>query len=614
MKETLRNAKSKPFLFILTAFFTLFIVIYALYSKPVITGDGREYLGMTISFVQHLSPELKESDILVRKVIESKNQINFPENSEYLGYYQSLKGEMFSYHFWFYSLLNTPVFIVMKLLHINELKSFQLTNCLLYVLLCIKILNTKVLTNKVRLFFLIASFLSPIVLYFKWTHTEVYSYVFLFLGLIAFLERSKKMAMLYVSLAALQNPAISIVAIYFLVHELLLIRKSIFKNKEILTRYLLLGVISSLNILPYLFYWIHFRKFSMITASGYSSLTFFSTKKVWSLFFDLNYGLIVYVPILLILLVIALLKIEKLAWISLVIVLLVAAVDATQLNWNSGMMYINRYSVWLIPFLLFGCIHMLNKYNTRKILSLILVLCITTGLTTFICFKEYDYSNYMKFSPIAKFIISKFPGIYNPEYETFIERAQGHEGISKDDFPLTMVNTEGVRKILEINSETSEMRYVNSSANFKASRDIFYISKMYANKDIFVSDIEAAFGRGWHSLESNQTHYRWTDESSILRIKYENSHEVTLDLKMRSFFRDRHCKIFVNGALVHEELISSDHDENIAINVYLAKGLNTIKIESTNGADKPSEVLGSLDSRALSFSISSFNIINKGVN
>lgn len=610
MKETLSNVKNNRVIFAIILIYSFCMIFFALFSRPVIIGDGREYLGMTISFVEHLSPELRESDIIIRNSIESKNQISFPESFEYVGYYPSQKGEMFSYHFWFYSLLNAPVFFILRLFEINELKSFQLTNSLLYLLLIFKLFSTKIFSNeRVRLFFLIVTFVSPIVLYLKWTHTEVYSYVFLFLGLITFLEEKKRRAMVYVSLAALQNPAISIVAIYFLIHEFIQNRHVLFKNSKVLIDYLILGVISSLNVVPYLFYWVHFKRFSMITASGFSSFDFFSFAKVWSLFFDLNYGLIIYVPVLIILLLVSLLKREKLAWISLILMLSIAVVDATQLNWNSGMMYINRYSVWLIPILLYGSFYLINKINVKKMLLLVILLITSTGILTIYCFKENDYSNHLKFSPVSKYVIAKFPALYNPEYETFIERAQGTEGINKENFPVLITNSETIRKTLV--TEGSSMRYLNGPSNINANSEIFRILKINANQDIFLNNIEAAFGPGWYQLESsNQINYRWTEERSTLLINSDKEEKVAINFNIQSFLNNRNCKILINRSNIYNGIIPANEAINLEFEANLVNGLNTIEIISDDGSDVPSD----LDTRPLSFSINSMKISGEGSN
>ncbi len=51
----------------------LFISVY--YLPPLYIGDSREYLGMSISFYNHLSPDLQDMDLTLRSIIEAKNGI-----------------------------------------------------------------------------------------------------------------------------------------------------------------------------------------------------------------------------------------------------------------------------------------------------------------------------------------------------------------------------------------------------------------------------------------------------------------------------------------------------------------------------------------------------------
>jgi len=80
---------------------------------------------MTVSFFDHLTPDLREEDIELRERIANKNGINFDKNFTYSGYFKSLGGAYYSYHFWIYSLFNLPVLhscIILTLMNLGLFK------------------------------------------------------------------------------------------------------------------------------------------------------------------------------------------------------------------------------------------------------------------------------------------------------------------------------------------------------------------------------------------------------------------------------------------------------------------------------------------------------------
>lgn len=587
--------------------FSSILLSCSLLIKPLITGDGREYLGMTVSFKNHMSFDLTLNDIDERLKLEKLNSIHFPEELTYAGYFEDIDGKFYSYHFWFYSLLNVVPYIILEQFDINPLKSFQLTNCLLYIFLMYKIMFRNNLNNKTKSILLCISLFCPIIFYLNWTHTEVFSYVFLFIGLLNLYENKLKQSMLHTSISALQNPAISIIPLYILFSELIKGRKTLFQDKKKLSSFFLLGVISLLNIIPYLFYWMHYRKFSLISSTGYASLDFITFDKIWSLFFDLNFGLIVYVPLLLLVFSYQIYKKGTFSFIAIGILLFISIVSSTQLNWNSGMMYINRYSVWMIPLLIFGTIEFYGKLSFKKAILFVMIYTLTTGIVSAVCLKEHDYSNYLKFGPVAKFAISNFPNLYNPEFEIFYERALGYERLNKEEFPIEISNNNGLRKMLVLDESSEMMGYVNGGIQLNNNNNLFRVQD--GKNDILHSPYKFGLGNGWHSLEKSvENKYRWMGaESSTLLIANETK-EHKLLIETSSYYTSRQCAIYLNDNKIYEGTIPSGQTETINIPIVIKQGSNTLRIVSLDGADKPSIVDGSADARGLSFVINSIII------
>jgi hypothetical protein len=164
---------------------------------------------------------------------------------------------------------------------------------------------------------------------------------------------------------------------------------------------------------------------------GMSSIGFITLDKVVSLFIDLNFGLLPYFPILLILGIVSfgigLYKKEVLILGLWCVLILMAVICSTESNWNCGMMYIHRYLIYFIPILL-GIILFSYDHYPKKAMTLLLVASIlVTATVTLLLFINYDTGNYVKFNILSRQILIHAPYMYNPPYEVFAERTVGYE-------------------------------------------------------------------------------------------------------------------------------------------------------------------------------------------
>ena len=278
-------------IFILYSAFILFYSVY--FINPILIGDGNEYLGMTISLFDHFTPDLREEDIALREQILAKNGIIFDEKYDYGGYFESLNGSYYSYHFWIYSLLNLPVFSILHHFNLNELRSFQITNSILLLFSLFMILNIKYtrLNRFQRSWLFLFLAFNPILLYIRWTHPEVFIYSFIVIGICFYLKNNYPLAVLASSIASLQSPAVSILTIY-----LIICGWNVSRHR--LSELSLLFISGSISAIPYIFYYLNYHTTNLIVYYGVSSIRYITIDKILSLFFDLNFGLIVYIPLL----------------------------------------------------------------------------------------------------------------------------------------------------------------------------------------------------------------------------------------------------------------------------------------------------------------------------
>ena len=351
-----------------------------------------------------------------------KNNIVIPK--DFRGYFQSEDNVWYSYHFWFYSLCCLPFFAGLHFFNLNELQCFQITNLILFLLPLLFIAFHNKLSNFSKFWFLAFSAVNPVLFYINWSHPEVFSYTFVLLAILFFINRNHKTAVVMSSLASLQNPPVIIFTLFLLVVAWM---KKSWEIKELG----LLLLSAALTCLPFIFYYIKFHTVSLITFYGEASLSEISTGKILSLFFDLNFGLFPYMPILLLFTLftcfVSLRKKDFFVPSLWGVLFLMAVVASSQANWNSGMMYINRYAVYMIPIVILMAIYSIRFFSKRTISVLFRSSLIVTGCITGVLMLNNDYANYLKFNYLSKSAMTLYPGSYNPDFEIFGERAQGAE-------------------------------------------------------------------------------------------------------------------------------------------------------------------------------------------
>jgi hypothetical protein len=408
---------------------------------------------------------------------------------------------------------------------------------------------------------------------------------------------------LFIAIAASQSPPLSIVALAAMAYQIWRIKK---KELRITPLVIVLALTTiGLLFLPYAFYWVNFGKPSLIIGS-HAGLGNFSTGKLFDLFLDPNFGMIIYVPLLFIALVILLVRFDwKAIWGT---VLLVAAgfVCATQVNWNSGMMFIHRYAVWLLPILIIATLGYFNRLRLKQFIWHVAVwLCI--GLFIIIpCFLNYDGSNYLKFGPVAKVVLSVAPSLYNPPFEVFAERTLNQEVLFYGEIPMGVCSSSRLRKELVINEE-GQMEYINGSLLLAPSLNLRSFFSFRSGSDVArLSDGLGSFGTGWYYLETDAQgkKWRWTNEDA--KFDFILSSEQTMaqiQMEVASFKIPRLCIITVNGEQCFEGTVTTS-GRAIQFTSKVVSGINHIEILSPQGAESP----GGPDTRKLSFKIMELTI------
>jgi len=467
--------EKKPYSVALKLFLGIicFLLIFGLTVTPQRYGDGMEYMLMTQAFQDHFSPNITNQDYQ-----NASAEFNYEIPPKLGGIFESNSGNWYSYHFWLYSLLVMPSKVIIKLLNGNQLSAYYLTNAVLYLLAIYYAYRKLKADDKTKLVWVLLFGFNPAIFYVSWTHPEVFTYSLTCISLAMFYNKEYRKAIITLSVASTQNqPIIFLGILYFIEYCLQLFskknRQANFELKEISTRFIkpfiLTGLCFSPALIPPLFYFISFGKLSLLPFQ-YSSD---AISKISSLFFDLNFGMIVFIPLILILFLVALAhsftrNAKGLLYIA--TVFLICFICSFQVNWNSDASGLNRYAVWIQPVLIYYCIAEVDLFR-KDILKKVFRygLYASCAVSTFIIFFcgifSYRYP-YTYFNPVAKIVLNYAPSLYNPQHEVFYEKCAHEEDYNENNFPVIYSNNGYVKKVLLNNSHIEKLKLYIETEDF----------------------------------------------------------------------------------------------------------------------------------------------------
>ncbi|NFI51515.1 hypothetical protein FDA52_00715 [Clostridium botulinum] len=460
MKKEQYHKLSKYMIIIFSA---IVMIAMCFVIKPNIYGDGQEYALMTQAFENHFSPDVSKLDIAAGTDSYNYNFILNREDGEYpYGFFTSNYEKNYSYHFWLYSLLVMPIKLILGLLKANQLRCFQIFNAIIYILTLLYTYKKLKISEKSKFFIITFLIVNPALYYIVWTHPEIFTFSLVCISLVMHLNKEYEKAIFTVSVASMQNqPIIFLGGMYFIDY---FITKYTSKNninfKEYIFQFMKKAIFFIPFFIPLVFYYINYGTFSLIASKGYVKIDGI-IKKIVSLFFDLNQGIVVFMPIFILIFFIilfsGLIKKNVKALLNMITILVIISVCSLQMNWNAGESGIMRYSIWIIPILVYFMVIYKDKFlnsNFNTIIEKLIIvsifftgsIIISTGLF------EYKYS-YLEFNPLTKYVLDVAPSIYNPQEEVFAERALHKEYDYYNELPIIYSNEDkSVRKVLMNNS------------------------------------------------------------------------------------------------------------------------------------------------------------------
>jgi len=403
------------------------VIVTMTLVKPIFYGDGPEYLTMSESMTNHLTPDLREGDLEHLQGLEEKFGFSFSRRNPRQYYFESKDGDYYSYHFWLYSAVNVPLQAALRVLNANEAKVFQINNAILLVLALCHIVFWSALGNAQRWLFAFLTLFCPAFWFLHWPHPEVFSFSLVVFSL-AHMSRGRwKAAVFWAAVASTQNqPLVFFVALLWIRGVMTSRRRA--RDVSVLT-------LAALPVLlPDLFFYAHYGTASLLAREA-ASMDNVGIRRALELFFDPNIGMLPYLP-LAVLLFVALMARDAFArrWsrpslqFALVLLFMAFACTPTFL-WNHGTTGPSRYVIWMLPLVFFALVDAVEDGRTplrRMYVAAIGATALWQAIVVVAIGGFTPPLTQMSHTRLARFVLDHAPALYNPTPEIFAVRTSHH--------------------------------------------------------------------------------------------------------------------------------------------------------------------------------------------
>lgn len=405
-------------------------------------GDGGEYILMTDALCRHWTPDLRPGDTFSPEAEERlKKGPRGPEEcidcvagrDFLLGFVGTSDGRWYCWHFFFYPVLNLPMRGVVELFDWGALRAFTLTNAWLMIGAVAYMLFYTRYPVGLQVVGSLLFVWSSVLWYFTWLHPEVMTCAFVFVSVVAWFHQRRYQAILLSSLAAMQNPPLFLLSLFYLVPTVLTPTRGILRNL------ILCFATSVWVVVPPIFYWYHYGVGSVIMDFGFLDNSLISLRRLWGFFFDLNQGMILSMPtaLPLFLFTYAAAVVTRLRGrlrhdggmktYDLLLPIVVIAMTwfiMPMRNWNHGMAGISRYATWcsMIPMAVLIQL-MSDGWSRRRFVAAMLIIVTPQILAVQLCGgMEVDGIAYRRHTRLAELTLTYLPRMYNPDPAIFVAR------------------------------------------------------------------------------------------------------------------------------------------------------------------------------------------------
>lgn len=421
--------------------------IYLGNPAPDPAGDIVEYYGATESLLRHGSLRLTDED---RSALSESLHPEYFTNPGY--YFTGTDGFRYPMHFVGYSFLLTPVRFLLEHIGLQPFLVFPLVNTLIMTTTIVYAIHRffHAAHKQFLLFLLLVS--SPLLSFLLWPGPDILYLCLFFISLCFYMERKWITAAIFAALASWHSQPLMIMTAGILIisaYEQYSMAKKNIGNYAVSV----LAIIG-LAAVPYLYNYSHFA-----TWTPWTILQDFWTKtygfglhniraiKLFEQLFDLNVGVFWYAPVLT---VFGLWQIYKngtknaaALWL---IALMILTLLAYQTNpaWHYGTSGYgpSRHAIVVIPYFILVALY--SRINaTRTAILAALIVFTQMPILSMNSLLYPVFSNTLSHAPQATFILDRFPALYNPTPEIFVDRTN-HTDL---DHPTSAIyKTNGVCK------------------------------------------------------------------------------------------------------------------------------------------------------------------------
>jgi len=576
-------------------FGALLLVLTALVlGKTKLDGDGYEYLLMTHALTNHGSVEIRPSDVehflklseqesarlaIPRHIFQAlRQQLDQAKPSPVVVFFPNAEGKIYGIHYWLYSLLALPFYWSMVILGGNPVWAFSLLN-LAFAVIAMLYLRRALPTQ--WLITCVLFLLTGVTFYLPWTGPELMSASMLLLGCTAAFRGQLGASLLAIGVAASQNPSIIFMMPVALAYRIMLAKWPALSwpgarldNLRWAEGFMAAGGIL-FALFPYAYFQFTFDTPSL-TAKVATDPNLIGAGRLFSLFFDLNQGMVAGVPGLLTTVILALpisfyLAPQKRLWaipplLTGAAVLLMAVPTLAPHNWNHGAKVMLRYAVWLAMPLLALLFYWMSAMPRHWVNRLAIL---AVSLQAFVILENGlfgEWSHYLRHNDHARWLLTHYPSLYNPEAEIFFERSSGQERRLTLDTTILYRDREQPRKLLrqwpnpEASGglcapdqilEGSKPRYVQGGWQYlhppfdclpRQAGDRLGVWRISAKQPV----TQKLLAEGWSSLEAGGV---WTDGiHSILKLPVPSGKRPQrLRLLGHYYVHVRSSRVIING-------------------------------------------------------------------
>ncbi len=400
------------------------VLTTSLHVAPRVVGDGAEYFLVAEALARHGSPDLRPGDREAVRQLLDREGVTGGDSLREVPEVTGRDGRAYGIHFWGYPLATLPVRFALSWAGVSSLMAPQVTNGLMLVGAIGLALFASPLPEWSRRGIAALTLLSPALWFVLWPHPEVFSFSLTTAALVWRGADRRSLAVLAAALASTQNPPLLLLALALAGEAIW----DVWRAKAPAGRVAAAAVALVPALVPSLFSLWQFGTPSVLSR-GAASVANLSVARTLELVFDPNLGLLPYAPVVVAGSLWAAWRARgrSPAW---GLILAMAFLCTATCNWNSGTSGPARYAVWLYPLVLVALVRPDGSRTPPgrwahpglvglAIASQALLIVSRGGME--------PRSDYLRHSAAARFLLDRWPALYNPSYEIFVERTRRTE-------------------------------------------------------------------------------------------------------------------------------------------------------------------------------------------